>query len=75
MFDLGIATQSICLVAQDMGLGTVVVGLFDHNQANEALKVPAGYDVVALLPLGYPAKTPPAPKRRDIAEFTHYDRF
>ncbi|MFH1139740.1 MAG: nitroreductase family protein [Pseudomonadota bacterium] len=75
MFDLGLATQSICLAARDLGLGTVVVGLFDHDQASEALGIPAGYQLAALIPLGYPGKEPPAPKRREIEDFTHFERF
>jgi nitroreductase len=75
LFDLGIATQSICLTAHHLGLGTVVVGLFDHNAAKAALEVPEGVEVVAMLPLGYPAKQPAAPKRREVGEFTHQERF
>lgn len=75
MFDLGIATQSICLTAQDLGLGTVIAGLFDHDAAKAVLNVPDGYDVAAMIPVGYPAKSPSAPKRREIAEFTHYEKF
>jgi nitroreductase len=75
MFDLGIATQSICLTAHQLGLGTVVVGLFDHNKAKEVLGVPQGYELVVLIPLGYPAKESPTPKRREISEFTHHNVF
>jgi len=75
MFDLGLATQSLCLAAWNLGLGTVVVGLFDHNRAAAVLGVPEGYELVAMLPLGYPAKQPAAPKRREISEFTHFDKF
>lgn len=75
MFDLGLATQNLCLCAHALGLGTVIVGLFDHNKASEVLKLPEGYDVVALIPLGYPAKTPSAPKRRAVEEFTHHETF
>ncbi len=75
MFDLGIATQSICLAAYDQGLGTVIVGLFDHDKAKEVVGLPDGYEVVAMVPVGYPAKDAPAPKRREIADFTHYERF
>jgi nitroreductase len=75
LFDLGIATQSICLAARDMGLGTVVVGLFDHEKAKSILRVPRGYELVTLIPLGFPAKAPPAPKRRETAEFTHREAF
>ena len=75
MFDLGLATQNLCLMAHHLGLGTVIVGLFDHDRAKEILNVPAGYELVVLIPMGYPAKIPSAPKRREMNEFTHYDTF
>jgi nitroreductase len=75
LFDLGLATQNLCLAAHDLGLGTVVVGLFDHDATKSILGVPAGYELVTLIPLGYPAKVSSAPKRREIGEFTHYGKF
>ncbi|WP_373499709.1 nitroreductase family protein [Desulfococcus sp.] len=75
MFDLGIAAQTLCLAAWSLGLGTVVVGLMDHDQAGAVLGVPDTHDLVALIPLGYPAKTPSAPKRREIDEFVHWESF
>ncbi|HUV49670.1 MAG TPA: nitroreductase family protein [Anaerolineae bacterium] len=75
MFDLGLATQNLCLMAHHLGLGTVIVGSFKHDEAKEILNVPAGYELVVLIPMGYPAKTPSAPKRRQIKEFTHYNMF
>lgn len=75
MFDLGIACQSICLAAHAQGLGTVVVGLFDHARAAAELNVPPDCELVALIPLGHPAKSPGAPGRREPAEFVHPERF
>ncbi len=75
MFDLGIASQNICLAAQSLGLGTVMVGLFDHDRAAGALGLPPGHEVVVLIPLGYPARGSSAPGRREIADFTHRERF
>ncbi len=75
MYDLGLLTQTICLTAHSLGLGTVVVGLFDHFQVKTMLQVPDGFEVVSLLPLGYPDHAPSPPKRREIREFVHYDRF
>ena len=75
MFDLGIATQNICLAAYDQGLGTVIVGLFDHDKAKEIVGLPDGYEVVAMVPVGYPPKESSPPKRREISEFTHYEKF
>ena len=75
MFDLGIATMSLCLMAHSLGLGTVIVGAFDHDRGKEVLMVKDGYELVALIPLGYPAKDSHAPKRREIGEFTHNEEF
>ena len=75
MFDLGLATQNLCLTAHYLNLGTVIVGLFDQDKAKEILRVPDGYEVVTLIPLGYPAQEVKAPARREIEGFVHYDMF
>jgi len=75
MFDLGIAAQSLCLTAHSLNLGTVIVGLFDHDKAKKALQVPEGFEVVSLIPVGYPAKEAKAPPRKEIDDFVHYDTF
>jgi len=77
MFDLGIITENICLTAHDLGLGTVVVGLFDQVKAARILSVPAGYELVTLIPVGYPIPDAPVRNalRRDVKEFTHYNGF
>jgi nitroreductase len=75
MFDLGVACQNLCLTAYSHGLGTVIVGLYDHQKAGEILKVPQGYEQVVLIPIGYPAKISGAPKRREVEEFIHHNTF
>lgn len=76
MFDLGLATQNLCLTAYNAGLGTVIVGLFDHKKATEILGVSEeGYELVAMIPLGFPAKDSPVTRRRETTEFTHYAKF
>ena len=75
MFDLGLATENLCLAAHHLGLGTVIVGLFDHDRAAKVLKLPEDVEVAVLVPVGYPAKSSSAPKRREIAEFTHKERY
>jgi nitroreductase len=75
LFHLGSAAENLSLAAHSLGLGTVMIGFFDHDRARELLQVPEEYEVVLLIPLGYPARTPPAPKRREIAEFRHNEKF
>ena len=51
MYDLGLFTQNLCLAAHSYGLGTVIVGLFDHDKVGEIIKMPADHEVVSLVPL------------------------
>jgi nitroreductase len=75
MFDTGIAMQTLCLAAYALGLGTVVVGMFDHKKAEMILGVPEDVEVVAMTPLGYPATGGATPKRKEISEFAFSDRY
>lgn len=74
-FDLGIAVQSLCLSAWALGLGTVIVGLYDIREASKVLGVSGGYQLVSLIPMGYPDQTPKPPKRKEVADFVHLNRF
>ena len=65
MFDIGLAAQNITLIAHALGLGTVIIGLYDHDQAKAVLHIPDGFELVALMPLGYPSKVPSPPKRKE----------
>jgi len=75
MYDLGIATQNICLAAHGLGLGTVIVGSFDQDKVGEVLSVPEGYRVVSMIPLGYPDGDSRTPPRREISDIRHDEKF
>ncbi len=75
MFDTGLAMQSLCLAAHAVGLGTVIVGFFDHKKAEEILNLPENVVVVAMTPLGYPAVEGSPRKRKELSEFTFYDKY
>jgi nitroreductase len=75
MYDLGLATQNLCLAAHDSGLATVIVGLFDQDKVGEIIKLPAEHEVLVLIPVGYPDHEPSPPKRLELQEFVHYDSF
>ncbi len=75
MFDVALAMENFMLAAQSYRLGTVVIGAFDPKAAAELLKVPAGYVVVALTPLGYPDEAPPARPRKAISETVFKNQF
>ena len=67
--------KNIALAAHASGLASVVLGLFDQDAARKALCVPEGYEVVSLMPLGYPDDAGRPPKRRETGEFCHWDGF
>jgi len=75
MFDTGMAMQNLCLTAHTLGLGTVVIGLFDHKKAEEILGVAQDIEVVAMTPLGYRATEGTAPRRKEIPEFVYYEKY
>ena len=75
MFDTGLAMQNLCLTAHTLGLGTVIVGFFDHKKAEEILGVPENVEVVAMTPLGYRAAEGSVSKRKEISEFVFYDKY
>lgn len=67
-FDNGIATQTFCLAAKDKGLGTVIMGLYDINKAEEILEVPEGQLLMALIAVGYPDEEPSVPKKKTVED-------
>jgi nitroreductase len=75
LFDLGLASQNLCLAAHDLGLGTVIVGAFDHDRVREIVGLPEGYEAVTMIPVGHADHAPSAPGRREAAEFVHAERF
>lgn len=75
MFDTGLAMQNLCLAAHSLGLGTVIVGNFDHKKAEEILGVPQNVEVVAMTPLGYPAVEGVTPKRKEMSEFVFQEKY
>ncbi len=75
MFDMGIACQNICLAAWAEGLGSLHIGLLDHEKAGRVLDLPDDLKLYELIPIGTPAKEGTAPKRKTIAEFTHRNTF
>ena len=72
MFDAGVATEAFCLAAYEEGLGTVIMGIFDEAEAASYLEIPEDRELVALVPIGYPAEAPAAPKRKLVEELLSY---
>ena len=72
MFDVGAACQTLCLAAHEVGLGTVIMGIFDEDGIEELLGLPADRELGALIAMGYPDIAPEAPKRKSVDELLTY---
>lgn len=72
MFDAGVAAEAFCLAAFDKGLGTVIMGIFDEDKIVDLLDIPEDRELIALIPVGYPAEEPVAPKRKPVSELLSY---
>jgi len=72
------ATTTILVAATDLGLGTCWVAGDKKPYCQEImniLNVPAGYKLVSLIPVGYPAGPTPKVSKRPLPELLHWDRF
>ncbi|MCM1190433.1 MAG: nitroreductase family protein [bacterium] len=72
MYDAGVASEAFCLAAYEQGLGTVIMGLFDEADAAKVLDLPEGRELVALIPIGYPAESPAAPRRKTVEDLLSF---
>lgn len=72
MFDAGVASQTFCLAAHDAGLGTVIMGIFDRPEIEEAISLSDDRELVALIPVGYADEDPVAPKRKPVSDLVTY---
>ena len=65
------------LAARAEGLGTCWIGAFDNQAIKTLLGIPAGTDVVAVTPLGFPAQEEfqkPGP-RKNLDDILSFDAF
>jgi nitroreductase len=61
--DAAASVMNMMLAAHELGLGTVWVGAFNEFDVFEVLDLPENIRPVAIIPVGYPTRTPPAPPR------------
>ena len=61
--DCSAATMNLLLAVKGLGLGAVWTGVYPGVEriaiVREVLKIPAGYEPLNLIPIGYPAENPP----------------
>lgn len=75
--DASRAIQSMLMTAWADGLGSNWVGFAPMTEVGALLNVPENMEVLALLPIGYPAQAVGQGKkqRKDLSEIAHRERF
>jgi len=68
MQDACAAVCNAMLAVVELGLGTCWVDAVDEKLAGQAIGLPAGLRAAVLLPIGYPAETPPRTSRRALTD-------
>ena len=71
------ATQNILVAAHALGVGSCWVAGDKKPYTDDIqtiVSAPAGYRMVSMIALGYPAKIP-TPKKRSLEEVIHWERF
>jgi nitroreductase len=75
--DASRAIQSMLLTAWAEGVGSNWVGFGGLDKVRALLDIPAGLDVLAILPFGYPARAVGKGKkqRKPLREVAHLERY
>jgi len=77
--DASIVTTHMMFEIAELGLGTTWIGSFDPEKVKEVYHIPDFYEVVALLPIGYPSdEAKPSDnheKRLPLEETVYWESF
>ena len=73
--DTAAAVENLLLAAAGLGLGTCWIGAFREEEVRKIINCPAHMRPVALVPVGYPAESPPTRPRRSKNEVVFQETF
>lgn len=67
-YDLGLASENICLAAKDIGLDSLIMGLRDGEKIREFLSLPEDEQVVSVIAIGHGTSSPEKPERKELSD-------
>lgn len=71
-FDHGLQVENLCLKAWELGLGTLIIGLYDENAIRKLLQVPNAQEIVSVIGMGYPDVEPEMPNRKRVEDIVTF---
>ncbi len=72
VFDAGIACQTFCLAAHEMGIGTCVMGIIAAEEIKSIAELPEEETVAALITFGYPDEEVSSTTRKEVSEIVRF---
>ena len=71
-YDLGLQNENLILKAEELGYGTLIMGIRDADKIRVFCSVPETETVVAVIAVGVPGEEPGRPKRKDTEEIVKF---
>jgi len=75
LIDIGIACEHISLMAEELGLGTCMLGWFNEKGAKRILNIPNNKKVDLLISLGYYEKKDREKRRKPMDKIHFYNKY
>jgi len=75
LFDIGIATENICLQAKAEGIGSCIIGWFDEKMIRKLLGIPRSKRVELIITLGYSMSEKREKRRKPPEETVSYNKY
>lgn len=71
-FDNGLQVANFCLKATELGLGTLIMGIYNEAEIREFFDIPENEIIVTVLGVGYPDIDPDAKPRKKVEEIAKF---
>ena len=65
-FDNGLQVENLCLKARELGLGTLIMGLYDEAAIRAFFNMDDSQEIVSVIAVGYPDIIPEMPTRKSV---------
>ena len=74
-YDHGMQAMNLCLKAHELGLATLIMGIYDEAAIRTFFNIDENQIIVAVIAVGYAAEEPPMPKRKNRGRYYGVQRI
>ena len=71
-YDLGLQNENLILKAEELGYGTLIMGLREADKLREILDIPDTETIVAVIAVGKADESPNRPPRKELDEIARF---